>query len=98
MPSTYSHNRFGKEVLALLPESVQALVEKHRGLYDIGLHGADICLYYEPMSFNAVKKTCFAVHKEYGDELFDRMIPRIASAPDPEAFKAYLIEIGRAHV
>ena len=91
MPSTYSHYRFGKEVLPLLPDSVQALVNKYRELYDIGLHGADICLYYEPMSFNAVKKTSFAVHKEYGDELFSRMAPRIREADDPDAFKAYLI-------
>ena len=91
MPSTYSHYRFGKEVLKALPESVQTLIEKHRSLYDMGLHGADICLYYEPMTFNAVKKTCFAVHKEYGDELFARISPRIASSADPEAFKAYLI-------
>ena len=93
MPSTYAHYRLGKEVLPQLSESVRALVEKYRGLYDIGLHGGDICLYYEPMSFNAVKKTCFAVHKEYGDELFERMIPRIETAPDPEAFKAYLIGV-----
>ena len=91
MPSTYSHYRFGKEVLTLLPESVQALAEKNRGLYDIGLHGGDICLYYEPMTFTAVKKTCFAVHKEYGDELFTRMTPRIGTSSDPDAFKAYLI-------
>ena len=38
---------------------LKKLVNKYRSLYDIGLHGADICLYYEPMSFNAVKKTCF---------------------------------------
>lgn len=91
MPSTYSHYRYGKDVLALLPESTRALVEKHRALYDMGLHGADICLYYEPMTFNAVKKTCFAVHKEYGDELFARVAPLISGAPDPDAFKAYLI-------
>ena len=83
MPSTYSHYRFGKEVLKALPESVQTLVAKHRSLYDMGLHGADICLYYEPMTFNAVKKTCFAVHKEYGDELFARISPRIASSATP---------------
>ena len=91
MPSTYSHYRFGKEVLTLLPESTQALVSKYRSLYDMGLHGADICLYYEPMSFNAVKKTCFAVHKEYGDGLFARIAPRIEKSADPEAFKAYVL-------
>lgn len=91
MPSTYSHYRFGKDVLARLPEKTQALIEKHRPLYDMGLHGADICLYYEPMTFNAVKKTCFAVHKEYGDELFTRMTPRLKEVADPEAFLVYLL-------
>lgn len=91
MPSTYSHYRYGKDVLALLPESTQALVSKYRQLYDIGLHGADIFLYYEPMGFNAVKKTCFTVHKEYGDELFTRLIPVMQGAADPDAAKAYLI-------
>lgn len=90
MPSTYSHYRFGKDVLKGLPEQTQKLI-KHRELYDIGLHGADICLYYEPMSFNAVKKKSFSIHKEYGDILFKKNAARIADSKDPDAFKSYLI-------
>lgn len=91
MPSTYSHYRFGKDVFNLLPESTQALIGQYRELYDIGLHGADICLYYEPMSFNAVKKNSFSIHKEYGDDLFKRTAGYLKDSANPDAYKAYLI-------
>ena len=91
MPSTYSHYRCGKEVFNNLPKPTQDLIEQYRELYDIGLHGADICLYYEPMTFNAVKKNSFSIHKEYGDELFKKNVARISESIAPNAFKAYLI-------
>ncbi len=91
MPSTHSHYRFGKDVLALLPADTKAFVEQYRELYDIGLHGPDICLYYEPMSFNAVKKNSFRIHKEYADELFKKSAALIEQSSNPNAYKAYLI-------
>lgn len=91
MPSTHAHYRFGKDVLALLPEQTKTFVEQYRELYDIGLHGPDICLYYEPMTFNAVKKNSFSIHKEYGDELFKKSADLMEQAVNPDAYKAYLI-------
>lgn len=91
MPSTHSHYRFGKDVLNLLPTQTKSFIEQYRELYDIGLHGPDICLYYEPMSFNAVKKNSFSIHKEYADELFKKSAARISESVNPDAYKAYLI-------
>lgn len=91
MPSTYSHYRFGKDILSRLPEQAQNFIEQYRELYDIGLHGPDICLYYEPMSFNPVKQNSFRLHKEYADVLFQRTACLMKEAPNPDAYKVYLI-------
>ena len=42
MPSTYAHRLFGEKILEHYPESIRALVQNERQLYDIGLHGPDI--------------------------------------------------------
>lgn len=42
MPTTYTHYKFGKEVLETLPHPLQSSIENHRELFDIGLHGPDI--------------------------------------------------------
>lgn len=91
MPSTYFHYRYGKDIFKLLPQQTQKLIEQSRELYDIGLHGPDICLYYEPMTFNAVKKNCFSLHKQYADELFKHSATHIQESINQDAYKVYLI-------
>lgn len=41
MPSTYAHYRFGRDVLSGLPPALQGIIQDHRALYDLGLHGPD---------------------------------------------------------
>lgn len=48
MPSTYAHYRLGQEVLKNLPAKEKRLIEQHKELFDIGLHGPDILFYYKP--------------------------------------------------
>ena len=43
MPSTYAHRRFGADVLERLPAELQEKIAPYRELYDIGLHGPDLC-------------------------------------------------------
>ena len=50
MPSTYAHRRFGANVLGHLPAELQAKLEMHRELYDIGLHGPDLLFYYHAVN------------------------------------------------
>ena len=49
MPAAYTHYRFGRDVLALLPEELRSVITAHRALYDIGLHGPDIFFFYRPL-------------------------------------------------
>ena len=46
MPTTYAHYTFGNECYETLPTKLKKIVNKHRDLYNIGLHGPDILFYY----------------------------------------------------
>ena len=50
MPTTYTHYRFGMDVLSQLPDSLKKEIEKNLSLYHIGLHGPDILFYYKALS------------------------------------------------
>ena len=45
MPTTYAHYRFGAECISVMPEQLQKIVNEHRALFDIGVHGPDIFFY-----------------------------------------------------
>ena len=47
MPATYTHAVFGQKVLMALDPALRERIEKHRDLYDIGLHGPDILFFYQ---------------------------------------------------
>lgn len=42
MPTTYTHDKFGKDVYKKLPEHIKAVIRKGKGVYRIGQHGPDI--------------------------------------------------------
>ena len=46
MPTTYTHDLFGKRVCRKLPEKLQHLIRSNGNLYRIGQHGPDILFYY----------------------------------------------------
>ncbi len=54
MPTTYAHDRFGREVYEQLPANLKKIIRENKKLYLIGLHGPDIFFYYHPFS----KKPC----------------------------------------
>ena len=70
MPTTYTHYRFGKDVLNKLPDNKQVLINKYRELYDIGLHGPDILFYYKALSHNFVNGYGGQLHNESGKQFF----------------------------
>lgn len=45
MPAMYAHYVFGAEVLPMFDESIQCIINKHRGLYNLGLQGPDFYFY-----------------------------------------------------
>ena len=89
MPAAYTHYRFGRDVLRLLPPEKRQIIASHRALYDIGLHGPDIFFFYRPLTDNAVARMGHSLHRQTGATVLRRMAALLAQAPS-EAAAAYL--------
>ena len=68
MPTTYTHDLFGKRVCRKLPEKLQHLIRSNGNLYRIGQHGPDILFYYF-ISKNPVTQYGVKMHGEKGNFL-----------------------------
>lgn len=90
MPTTYTHDIFGKEVYKRLPREIKAVVREEKRLYLIGLHGPDILFYYHPFFKNKVSKTGYDLHEKEASEFFCRNIVRYQEEPS-KGLMAYLI-------
>lgn len=90
MPSSYTHYRFGKEVLSCLPMHYRRPIEEYRELFDIGLHGPDILFYYKPLSKNEVNQTGHKMHKASASAFFNEAAKKWKSSENKDALKAYL--------
>lgn len=90
MPSTYTHYRFGKEVITCLPSPYLKPIERYCDLYNIGLHGPDILFYYKPLSSNSVNRTGYAMHDVPSDQFFYKASGIFRTCENPDALKAYL--------
>ena len=66
MPTTYTHDKFGKDVYKKLPEHIKAVIRKGKGVYRIGQHGPDIFFYYKPICLpqSRINKIGPQMHKE----------------------------------
>ncbi|MCD8124646.1 MAG: zinc dependent phospholipase C family protein [Lachnospiraceae bacterium] len=73
-----------------MPETVRSVVQEHRQLYEIGLHGPDIFFYYRPLKGNPVSRRGFSMHDEPAGDFFFPAREVCESAPDPEAARTYL--------
>lgn len=90
MPTTYTHYRFGKDVLSALPRPLQQAVENKRELYDIGLHGPDILFYYRVLTENPVRSQGYELHDEPANIFFTHAEDIIARSADQAAARAYI--------
>lgn len=90
MPSTYTHYRFGQQVLSKLPENIQETIHKECELYNIGLHGPDLLFYYHPLSSNPVNSMGYGMHEEPGIKFFRSAAKKIARYKFPHAHLAYI--------
>ncbi len=91
MPTTYAHYKFGEDVLKVLPEPVQHVIDAHRQLYDIGVHGPDIFFYYlNDLRRGPVNKLGSSMHKQMADEFFQHGIEVIKEEWNPSAARAYM--------
>lgn len=90
MPTTYAHDRFGREVWKKLPRDLKQTIREHKKLYLIGLHGPDIFFYYHPLSQNAVSEFGSRLHQESAENFFRERIALFQEDPD-DAIRVYLL-------
>lgn len=72
MPTTYTHYRFGKDVISSIPDTIQNTINEHREAFNIGLHGPDLLFYHNPLSSNEVSSIGYRMHDEPGTVFFTK--------------------------
>lgn len=92
MPTTYTHDAFGRETYQKLPEEVKNIIRKYKKLYLIGLHGPDIFFYYRPykMKRNMVAESGHAMHREKARVFFEEAA-KTCRETNSQALLAYLM-------
>lgn len=89
MPSIYAHYRMGVALLPTFPADVRRTIQRFRRLFDVGLHGPDIFLYYNPVLPTATGALEQKYHAQTGREFFQRVC-RVARLEKSEAAQAYI--------
>lgn len=79
MPSAYTHDRFGKEVLERLPGKEKALIRAKSNLFHIGLQGPDLFFYYRPLRKNPVSGMGHVIHRQPGKTFMKRLAETAAA-------------------
>lgn len=90
MPTTYTHYKFGKDVMNALPRPLQKSIAENRELFDIGLHGPDILFYYRFFTKNHVNQLGYELHDLPADGFFKNALQVIEKSKDKEAAQAYV--------
>lgn len=92
MPTTYTHDLFGKKIYGKLPKDVKRVIRENGDLYRIGLHGPDI-LFYFMVCKNPV--SCFGIqmHKEKARAFFEQGMAQVREHKS-RPLLAYLLGFG----
>ena len=90
MPDVYAHYCFGRDVLNRLSSREQAIIEKNRRLYDIGLHGPDPLFYYYPLTHHPLHEVGRRMHGLSGTDYFTAAGSTFCSRGEPDADRAFL--------
>lgn len=98
MPSIYAHQKFGNDVLPLLPETVRKRIAEHSDLYHIGLQGPDIFFYYHPLSWGDVPKYGNRMHELSGHQFFGNALERWYGLPENTAEEQERKKAARAYL
>lgn len=89
MASIYAHYRMGMLLLPTMPGDIRRTVQRFRRLFDVGLHGPDIFLYYNPIFPTSVSELGSKFHEQTGRDFFQRVC-RVARLEKSEAAQAYI--------
>lgn len=90
MPTTFTHDIFGKEVFKRFSDPVKETIRKGKDLYRIGLHGPDILFYYRPLQKNVVNELGHQMHREKAAGFFERGVKEFCTEPSAQ-LAAYLL-------
>lgn len=91
MPTTYTHDVFGKKIYRQLPKDVRRLIKKHGDLYRIGLHGPDI-FFYQLLKAR-VNRFGVQMHREKARAFFEQGMAQVRETGDEEVL-VYLLGFG----
>lgn len=91
MPTTYTHDLFGKRMYKKVSADMQKVIRNNGDLYRIGLHGPDILFYF--LMDMRVPKVGVRMHKEKARAFFEKGMKKVRAAGD-EALLAYLLGFG----
>ena len=89
MPTTYTHWRFGQECIDILPDELKKIVNDHRDLFDIGVHGPDIFFY--DLLHQDVASYASKAHTIPAREFFENACSVYAEYDEKEEMMAYLL-------
>ena len=91
MPATYAHYRFARQMLDILPDSLNAVAKDFPSLFLTGAQGPDLMFFYRPLKFNAVNKVGYDLHDESGRLFFSNARNIISDSPKRRDYKAYAL-------
>lgn len=89
MPTTFTHDLFGREVYRRVPGELKQLIREYGELYRIGQHGPDILFYYRILK-NRVNQYGTRMHNELAKPFFEKGMERAREEED-EALLVYLL-------
>ena len=90
MPAAYAHYRFGRDLLAHLPQEKQDLIQDHRTLYDLGLQGPDLLFYCHPLRNDPLNGQGARIHAAPAERFFRPAAELLGSSGEKEGLTAYL--------
>lgn len=77
MPSCYAHYRFGQLVLPRITGEAGKAVRHFPQLFNVGLHGPDFFLYYNPVFHTRIGELGHTFHLQSGQEFFDNALKQL---------------------
>ncbi len=90
MPTTFTHDCFGKDVFKNLSPRLRNTIRQGRDVYRIGLHGPDIFFYYKPLHKNKVNQIGRRMHWENANLFFEKAIRLFKEKPS-QPLASYLL-------
>lgn len=91
MPSTYTHYRFGKEVMKYVNPIALCMIQGNIDLFRIGLHGPDILFYYDALRDNKINSIGYRMHNIAASEFFVRAKGIISCKEARSKYMAYAL-------